>query len=325
MPHPLSRTARAVAAALVAAVGACGGDSGPHLPTTPTPTAAPTGVASGTAFSVVSGETGEAVVGAKVVVGGQTYTSGPSGEVRLSGGAAFGTFVDVTAPSFMDRQTLLRTDGLSRFVLWPRGGPLGIDDWYTAAIVYSDGAGASATAPLRRHSSRTRDVVLVLSPEIANDDSASAQHDFAASLLNEATQGRLHYVLARERPATGVSFDVKVDSGDAQCQPQVLAYASVSSSASEITGGRIVYCNLGEARTSVAVHEVGHTFGLRHSPDGGEVMTGTVYRGYAPNRYSEREKKIIQLMLERRAGNRFPDNDRDVRTAATVEEITICR
>jgi hypothetical protein len=33
----------------------------------------------------------------------------------------------------------------------------------------------------------------------------------------------------------------------------------------------------------------------------------------------------MQLMLERRAGNRFPDNDRDVRTSATAEEIAVCR
>jgi hypothetical protein len=261
-----------------------------------------------------------------VVVGGRRYTSDAAGQVRLAEGASFGTFVDVVAPGFVDRQTLLRSDALTRLALWPRGNALGIDDWYTAAIVYSDSSGAAGAAPLRRLPAQTRDVVLVLSEAIANDDGAREQHDFSASLLTEAAQGRIRYALSRQRPTAGVFFEVRVDPSDVQCAPRVLAYTSVTLAGSEITGGRIVYCQLSEARTSVATHELGHTFGLRHSPDGGEIMTGTIFGGrYAPDRYSAREQLIMLLMLERRAGNRFPDNDREVRTSASREETIVCR
>ncbi len=268
----------------------------------------------------------QAVPGASVVIGGRNYTSDSAGQVRLGDAATFGTFVDVVTSGFVDRQTVLRSDALTRFPLWPRGNTLGIDDGYTSAIVYSDATGAAGVSPMRRLSPQTRDVILFLSEAIANDDGALAQHSLSASLLTSAAQGRVRYALSRERPPAGVIFDVRVDPGDGQCAPRVLAYTSVSLLANEIVGGRIVYCQLSEARTSVATHEVGHTFGLRHSPDGGEIMTGTIFGGrYAPNDFSPREQMIMQLMLERRAGNRFPDNDRDVRTSSTAEETIVCR
>ena len=34
----------------------------------------------------------------------------------------------------------------------------------------------------------------------------------------------------------------------------------------------IVYCDPKSARTAVVSHEMGHTFGLYHSPDKGELM-----------------------------------------------------
>jgi hypothetical protein len=54
------------------------------------------------------------------------------------------------------------------------------------------------------------------------------------------------------------------------------------------------------------MHE--HAFGLGHSPRPGDVM----WNGpelYAARDYSARERLAIDLMLQRRAGNRYPDVD----------------
>jgi hypothetical protein len=61
-------------------------------------------------------------------------------------------------------------------------------------------------------------------------------------------------------------------------------------------------------RLPLLIHELGHAFGLAHSPRLGDVMWN------GPELYdsidlSPREKVVVALMLQRASGNRFPDNE----------------
>jgi hypothetical protein len=40
---------------------------------------------------------------------------------------------------------------------------------------------------------------------------------------------------------------------------------------------------------------------------------------------SAREADVLSLMMQRRAGNRFPDTDRDIAGSAEREEVIVCR
>ena len=75
-----------------------------------------------------------------------------------------------------------------------------------------------------------------------------------------------------------------------------------------ITSGtlRINYCRERWALSRrVTLHELGHTFGLRHSKDEDDLMCP----GSAPRAFNPKEKLLMRLMLQRRPGNIFPDTD----------------
>jgi hypothetical protein len=264
--------------------------------------------------TALSGETGAPVAGARFVVGGRTYVADGGGVASLTEAADFGSLVDVQAPGFLDRQTLLRSADGTRFVLWPRTTVTGLSETYTGSLVYTQ---ASATpppvgaTPLRRHRLGTTQIVIVLSADLRQDVRARAAHQDAVATLNAAHAGRLSYVLASESPTAGVVFEVRVDPADPQCQGLTRAYTSLSLSGQEITGGRMVYCTPDTAETPTAAHELGHTAGLQHSPDPAELMGAVFVRGRS-DQLGVRETLALKLMSERRAGNRFPDNDRDL-------------
>ena len=295
--------------------GCGGGSASPSAPGTVTTDRLP----AGTTITVVSGETAEAVGGARLVVAGRTLQADGRGQATLTEAVSVGSLVDVVAAGFLDRQTLVRSDRLTRYVLWPRTSASGVDETFTAEIVYTAGTltpPASGSTPLRRLRAGTTRAYLVVSEQIHIDDGANAAHEAAVNAINEALRGRVVYALAPSRPSEGVVFESRVDPNDQDCQGgQVRAFATVFLTGSEITGGRMVFCGLDAARTATVAHELGHTFGLQHSPDTRELM----YMAFSASRnarFGDRESLAMQLLLERRGGNRFPDSDRDVSTSA---------
>jgi hypothetical protein len=312
-------------ALLAAWSAACGGGS--RSPATPTVVATPdTGLSAGTILTVVSGEAGAPVAGAAVTVAGRTYTTDASGRARLEQRADLGALVDLVAPGMLDRQTLLRA-GVTQFSLWPRTTAAGIDENYTAVIVYTS-ASSSNPSPtgalaLVRLAEGTSSVVLVPSAEILADGAAHDAQAQAAGNITAASGGTVRYSLARERPSSGVIFDLAIDPSDTECvERRVRGYTQLMTRRGEIVGGHIVYCSAAIARSSTASHEVGHTFGLRHSPADREVMFAS-FSSARSSDFGAREAMAMHLMSQRRGGNRFPDNDRDATSSSVGQDGTI--
>jgi hypothetical protein len=277
---------------------------------------------------VVSGENGQPVGGARVVVAGRVYDADASGQVTVAERAPVGSLVDVLAQGFFDRQTLARSDGNTRLLLWPSTTAFGLSEDYTSALVYTAGTAnppAAGSSPLLRLRQGTTQAFVSVSPEIAQDDRANFAHQSAVDMLNAAMGGRVVYSLAPTRPASGVVFDTRVDLADSLCASgrRILAYTSVSLLAGEIVGGRVVYCGIDVARTSTVAHELGHTTGLQHSLDPADLMAA-FKTAKEREEFGPREILTMNLLLERRGGNRFPDNDRDVAPSARGTLTIVC-
>lgn len=308
---------------------ACGG--GDHRPTAPTPVASPSplGVVAGSVVTVVRGDTGAPVEGATVTVAGRAYVADAAGTVRIADAAAPGALVDVTAPSTLDRQTTVGSGPPGTLVLWPRSSDSGIDERFTASIVYTratlEGAGPLAAEPLRRFAPGVALAVVVPTADILDDDRAHAAHVAGVARLNAAARGTVTYALARERPPAGPSFSARVGPDDPSCGGRVWALTRVSLRGPEIVGGEIVYCSRDAARMAdLVVHEMGHSFGLQHSDDPRDMMFRIFGRAHAED-FRPRESEVMSLMMQRRAGNRFPDSDREVPGLSAAEALIVCR
>jgi hypothetical protein len=53
-------------------------------------------------------------------------------------------------------------------------------------------------------------------------------------------------------------------------------------------------------------------------------MFGTFIRSHADD-FRTREADVMSLMMQRRAGNRFPDSDRGLAPASIREDVIVCR
>lgn len=288
---------------------ACGGKT----PAPVAPTAAPTPRAPAT-LVVVSGETGQPVSGASVVIAGQTLRADASGQVAVPSTSSVGAFVDLVSPGFLDRQTLLREGAAPpRVTLWPSTSlASGLDQHFTATLVYtstSDGSLIGGQA-MRRIRAGTTAVYVVLSANLQSDAESVSWHQLGADSIVAATGGKVIYQLSASPPAGATVINVSYDPSNAGCTGTVRGFSSARTAGGEIVGGTIVYCAADAPRSGTVVHELGHSFGLFHSPNRQDVMFPTFVSGRSEV-YTPREALAMRLMMDRAAGTRFPDNDRE--------------
>lgn len=285
----------------LAALAACGGGSGGSTtPPTNVSTPAPvSGWPAGTVVQLVNGETGGVVQG-QLAVGGVPVESG----APFATAAASGTTVDVAVAGFLPRQTTVKT-GLTKISLWPNDSR--ITSNYTHSLVYQRG---DLEFPLHRLAPNVRSVAVTGAfPEIAK----------AVEIVNSALS---RYGVTLFLGGTGdMKVPVRLDPTTATCQePRVLAYAQFWTANHEISRGEIVVCDQRGAVGSILAHEIGHLFGLSHSEDARDLMAPE--RDRMPDGFSDREITVLGLMMQRRGGNTWPDNDRNA-TAAGVQRHVI--
>jgi matrixin len=264
---------------------------------------------------VLSGETGEPVADAWVGVGSVQLRADGDGRVDL--GPTSGP-IEVHAEGFLLRETDVSAE--PTVTLWPTRPDY--PDEYVRTLLYKEAAstrdaGSSAPdGPLMRVTSGT--VTIALDRSLWADGAVRAAHERAAAVLNEATEGRVRFAV--DAAATGsVVFRASVD-GTATAAG-ALTYRDLQRSA--VVGGRIVYANLPAARSERFVaHELGHVLGLQHSPRASDLMYFRAAEEAAAA-FSPHERLSIRLLLQRNAGNRYPDNGRATFGASSGRTVSI--
>ena len=272
-------------------------------------------------LTFLSGETGQAVAGATVVVKGRSYITDLNGSLRLEESVGDSAVLEATAPSFLERRTLLRGD---RYTLWPKESPVGLDETYTARLVYNC---AAAPCPAREPLLRVAggQVWIAPSAELQADPEAMKSHQDAAVLLSQATGGAVTFSVVKSAPASGIVVRTHVDAND----PDVLSWQAAAVTRRElgerwnIVGATVVLRSVELARlVPLMLHELGHAFGLGHSPRLGDVM----WYGrelYQTTDFSPPERLTIGLMLQRSPGNHFPDEDSGLAAATGKRSVSV--
>ena len=313
---------------MAAGLTQCGSDS-PSRPTTVTALLVPppTGFTAGTTVIVVSAESGRPVARSAVTVAGVSYETNEAGEFTFRQPADFGSFVDIVADDFIERQTLSHRD-VVRLELWPATSATGLDRRYTRSLVYENASVNAAEGelePLTRPGFVNPRVVVVPSEEIQKDPGAMESIRRAVGEMNQVLEGKIAYSVGED--ATAVTVTLVVDPSDETIRERnSRAVIRCRRTRFTITSCRVAYRSIEIVQTDTTLHELGHSFGLNHSPDPTEVMGSNSSRRDHTWRFSARERLTIRLALKRDPGNVFPDNDRaaPVPLALMAESVIAC-
>ena len=265
---------------------------------------------------MLSGETGLAVQGVWLEVGTARLRGDSDG--RLDLGFTPDGPIELHADGYLVRETELSSE--ATVTLWPTR-PDYPDD-YVRTLLYKEAAStrdAGSTAsdgPMMRVTGAT--VTLALAPSLWADAAVRGAHERAAAVLNEATEGRVRFV-AGTSTAGAVVFRASVD--PSATAAGALTYRDLQRSA--VVGGRIVYASLSAARSERFVaHELGHVLGLQHSSRAADLMYFRAAEEAAAA-FSPHERLSIRLLLQRNAGNRYPDNDRATVGASSARTVSV--
>jgi hypothetical protein len=288
---------------LAALLTACsGGEATRPSDTTPsTPT-----IAAGDILTVRSGEDQRPVAGATVTIGGRSSVTDSVGHVTLAAPVAVETPVEIAAPSFLLRQTLLRTRS-EVFTLWPDRP--GFDATFTREMFYAEFSVAGTLI-------RPTTPITVVPPAALREAAVVDAARNAAALVTAANGGAVPYTVA-DLPAQGsVTVDLALDPSDPYfaANPGSVGHADVQTVDNRVTSARVVLEDVASARLArVIAHELGHTFGAGHPSQRG-LMNVAI-----PDLqdFSDAEKLAFHMSAQRRPGNAFPDDDRAVRASGT--------
>jgi matrixin len=266
---------------------------------------------------LVSGETGQPVPDAWIGIGSAQFRADAAGRVEL--GPASGA-MEVHAERYLLRETDLSSE--STVALWPTRPDY--PDEYVRTLLYKEAAStrdagsAAPDGPLMRVTAGT--VTIAVDPTLWADAGVRSAHGRAVAVLNEAGEGRVRFS-AGTATAGAVVFRASVD-GTATAAG-ALTYRDLQRNA--VVGGRIVYASVAAARSERFVaHELGHVLGLQHSPRAADLMYFRAAQEAAAA-FSPHERLSIRLLLQRHAGNRYPDDDRasfGSSSARTVSVVT---
>ena len=309
----------------------CGcADTGPAAPTTVrrdlSAADAANGIVPGSTVRIVSGETGRPVAGARVLIAGREHTSDGSGQFMLEELASNGVSVDIRAPGFLDRRTIVRRGEQTTFELWPSESPTRLDSDYTRALVYLSASlgDQGELEPLDRPSLDVGRVGIIPTGAIPRDAGAMQTLSDAAAEMTNALGGEIVYSVGEDPGAVPVTLLVDPQN-ESIVGENLRAFARCWMTRLVITRCEIVFRDVEVVRSNTTLHEFGHTFGLNHSPDRSEIMG--VRRVRFPERFSPRERLAMTLMLKRLPGNLFPDDDRQAPALRALGEESriLCR
>ena len=265
-------------------------------------------------LTIVNGDTDQPVAGAQVTIAGRPLTSDASGQVTAPEPVLAEAQVEITASGFLKRETLVRSD--TRFSLWPDRS--GFSSAFTQELVFDPSFVQDGKL------SRPQVGVFIQFSSEVDSQAQSAVRD-AAGLLTAATGGRIPFTVGAPPPGAP-TITVKIDPGATFFGqfPGAAAFAGVPFVGNVLGGpnGTISFKDAGVSHfKALAAHELGHHFGFGHPSSMPAMMNAAV----DPNRsdYTEGEKLGMKMVLQRRPGNAFPDNDRAVVGASARRGVLV--
>jgi hypothetical protein len=274
----------------------------------------------GTILTIVSGETDSPVSGARVTVDGATFITNSAGQIGLPQRPAEKAPIDIIATGYLDRLTVFRSDE-TRLSLWPRTSPTGLTELDTMCLVYTNvrwtgqpplyEIGPIGGDSLRQRYSRAPVRVFYANGFESADSNAIKAQTAALAALNEALGGGLTYLPPSFGPIPESAMGelhvvLTIDPAHPACAQNFAGTGEPPPAAPAAGTLRVNYCSTRLARgMQTPLHELGHTFGLRHTMNSNDLMnpeSDTVS-------FSPRERLVMRLMLQRRPGNISPDTD----------------